>query len=50
MRAEPVKAVLQDHNAGRTARALEALTKFANLCVAGYPPAELLAYRRAPVR
>ena len=44
LRAEHVKAVLQDRNAGRAAQALEALTKFANLCVAGYLPGELQAY------
>ena len=40
-RAEHVKAVLQDRNAGQAARALNTLTKFSNLCVSGYLPTEL---------
>ena len=41
MRAEHVKAVLQERNVGQSARALETLTRFANVCAAGYLPAEL---------
>ena len=36
-----MKADLQERNASQAARALDTLTKFANLCVAGYLPTEL---------
>ena len=44
LRAEHIKAVLQDRNLGRAAQALDKLTKLVNLCVAGYLPVELQEY------
>ena len=44
LRAEHVKAVLQDRNPGQAAQALDALTKFSNLCGSGYLPPELQEY------
>ena len=41
LRAEHVNAVLLDRNAGNAAQALEIITKFTNLCIAGYLPHEL---------
>ena len=41
LRAEHLKAVLQNRNMGRAAIALELLTKFSNLCIAGCLPSEL---------
>ena len=41
LRAEHVKAVLSDRNAGNAAEALDLITKFTNLCIAGYLPHEL---------
>ena len=44
LRAVHVKAVLQDRNVGQAARTLDALTKFASMCAAGYLPSELLKF------